>query len=469
MLRKQWRGCVAAAGLAALVGCGGGGETPLPDDWKPLEGHLVGAEGVTYSAGDSSTGGPAIGRTNVNGTFPFKVKPSSATQSCNDSGIPNTNDACLSPTTLGVCGVTFGSFLVPPANGFGIAPMYTPLDFSSNPIVVNNIASILLMSNANNGDPNTSGLKVSEKLQGATCPAVDLTSTNIETAAAAMQTTAQGDGMPHPWPDAQQIASYVTEKYICAHSGLYDGWQANTATAAYPAGALAGRLTALIDVTGHVSGTIDFSRKSAGPYTGIVPFAGSLTIAPGGGTFAYTTPPTSSIPGLILNISLTPNSALGTWQSSDGGAAGTTAFLDWLHGNVTNPGLHRSDTVAIPRYRFIIEGLSYVPPAGSPGGGLPLTFALQVDIDVYGQAKAMLMQWPVPEDPAQWALFFLSGNLSGGVLTLSYNWDREVTSTAVTDKQMKFTLDTNASTLMGDFVGYDGTPIGTLTIPGCRD
>lgn len=101
--------------------------------------------------------------------------------------------------------------------------MMTPVHLSFNPTVVTNVVRLLMMLDVD-GNPDN-GVQISDALQAAPAATIDLSTTDLESVAAHIQTAAiAADGASHLWSPGAAATSYLLARQTCAFTGLYTGW-----------------------------------------------------------------------------------------------------------------------------------------------------------------------------------------------------------------------------------------------------
>lgn len=474
MQTRAWSfsGALVAVGLA---GCGGSGKndgSALDSTWSAASGRLVGGvEGAPYSSPPTSTNGgtttPQSGITDVSGQFQFG---SSQAETCSSSTDSNgqliqtctpTGNPSYSPTTFVICGATVPA-LPGPLLTSGSVPAYTPWDFFADQTSIDNLAALLLMCNANSGDPLQTGIKLAVTTSSG--QSINFASPTFQQDAAALQAAARKDGQPHNWPTAQAISDYLTGVFRCSRAGLYAGQQWNTETLAYPAMSLSGNFSAFVGFDGEVNGFFDFTGEDAEqpPYVGSTAFSGSFGTTPGGTvSFTYSAPANAPQPYMTVIFTSTAYGATGTYQTADGSIVGSTTLAGSDLGVLG---------VAFPKYRFLLKNVLYTRP-GATGAE---TFALTMDVGYDNNATGYLINFPALPRGSSPTPLYLSwgGTLNGTTLTLQWYDDVENSPDPASKTPFTLTLDPTSNTLTGAFPGYDRAPFITFTasnpLQGCR-
>lgn len=472
---RNVRGTFVATALATLLlvscsGGGGGDDSSTNADWSFSQGNgrLVGGiDGVPFTAQiaitDTSTNSTktttTTGVTDAAGKFTFGY--SQDTKCTTDKDFKETcvssGPATYGNTTFSICGGVALPILPGPGSGDVVvrtAPAYTAWDFFSDQTSIDNLASVLLMANTNSGDPAKTGVRISSALRDGTCADFNWSSPNIQQDAASVQSTAKKDGTAHDWPKAAAVRDYLTKTYLCSHSGRYGGTHVNIATAGYPAATISGDFAAFVGFDGEVEGYVDFGDRTDTPYSGVVPFRGTVAIAPGGvGSVSYTAPADAPVPNMRVSLRLLPYGANGSWQSADGSVGGSTA-----HSDGQTAGMSVYSYAGFPKYRFLKKDVSYT----RPGASAPENFVMTMDVNYDGEANGALLPWPPRprSDPAD--ILTWDGTMNGNAISLHWNAGSKDT-TPTTDKPITLTLDPETGSLTGTFPGKDGGWFITFT------
>jgi hypothetical protein len=478
---EAWR-ATAVAACAALAACGGDAASVSDGDGGPdsqrdvASARLVGgvegmsyASSTTYSQNGTSQTATSSGVTDAAGRFEAGIyqQQTCATDIFSQQSSCTTGPAFYGITTLSICGQRLPTLPAPAPTTLYQVPGYTAWDLFNNQTAINNFAAVTLMANTNTGDPAKTGIVLSTALQTGSCQTFDWNTANIQQDAASLQTAAKGDGLAHEWPGAAAVTTYLTTTYLCAHSGLYGGEQFNTETPGYPAGTLSGSFFVIVDAQGSANGYFDFSISGTPPVPSAVPFAGTVTIAPGGiGTVSYTAPADAPIPNMTVSMSLLPNGATATWQSADGSLAGSTAIASSSGG--TNPGLAPDTEVPFPKYRFLMRDVSYT----RPGSAAPGNFVFVMDVGYDNHVEGTLQPWPPLPSGANPGFLGWHGSMSGNTINLQWWPIKGEQPGATTSAIVSLSFDPASTTLTGPFIGKDGGTFTTFTaarpLQGCR-
>lgn len=455
------------SGCSLLVSCGGDGGSGGWDgnggeggDYgaDPNAAVLVGVGGVAWSAVNTHTDGStttATGVTNDAGKFDVASKSTCTTTTDNQGKQTTTcSYSGFEAPRLSIGGNPLPSLPIPD-QGYASA-RYTLMDFGA---AAYNVAAFVLMGKSNPGDPLLNGIQLSTGFSSTDCPSFDWNTPNIEQDAACFLTQANKDGVQHSWPTADTVNQFLRSQWLHAKAGYYSGWQANTATSAYPtARTLTGNSDAIVAVDGTTEGWLDYTGSKPPSDLPAVSWSGTLAPTTGqGDSLTYTTDGAAPIPNLMVAFDVDRYGANIAYQTADGTLAGT---------GDPRMGLGRMPAIDFPKYHFLLKNVSYT----RPGQTSPDNYVLRLEIGYGSYVEGELNSWPpLPSgtSPPMW--LDLYGQLNkDNTVTLHWFSDTITKKGPASNSTMTLTFDPTAVTLSGDLVGYDGRAWTTITIQGWR-
>ncbi len=343
--------------------------------------------------------------------------------------------------------------------------LVTPADYSENDGVVLNVSRLGKMLDVD-GNP-TNDVRISESLQQRRRSTLDWNTTNLESAAAALQADAiAADGGPHLWSSEADTRAFLAHRRECALAGVYAGslqgqrYELQTkdpggatvtttaTTHAYFVAVMAPSalsVYALFDsspLTVHANSI--YQIRAVAP----APLSGPAAIEASGPLYPYA----DAWPTADATPSAAPLQTVLIWEGNT------------LAGSWSTPGLQGgqvSATRAVSKinaaYRFV-----HFPVTWRHARGHLMFAAIVVDISRAGQAMARLI-----DVPGGLTIGELTGSLAGASLTAV---EKDALTGTQDNWKLTATLDLNNMTLAGSLYQWDGsvaTDFTSAPIAGC--
>lgn len=462
----------AAFGKTAVGVAGLGWKATVPDDPTKIGGSTHTQEGYSNAGGEFLlTFTPACTTT----TDPTTKK---STTTCKAGSVQ--------PPELFMCDAPLPQ-VAPPVNTVNGPLNYSVYDLAPDDQSALNLQSAFLMGDTNSGEPLKAGIKLAEYTSvsvpphcngdaivwGAPTAQFQLSAGGLLAATQAADATAS-----HFWHSDDEVRTVARSGFLCSRAGFYSGRQSvPTFDSKATVPQYGGNADFIVDFDGTITGWLDFSNSwypgdvSTWPttYPAPITFTAKLAdhIAAGGKTTFNVIPDASPWPDTTVTMGFFAEGATVSYQTADGSQSGTSkdAYVALLPNVSQFYGF-----TAFPKYVFLLKSVSYT----RPGHSAPENFVGDLAIGYDNKVLATFTQWPplpyggTPEKQEGWL------NLSGtfdpttNVVTLEWLQDLLNGSNHPTKTPITLQLDPNAITVGGTFVGYDGSPWGNLTLPGCR-
>jgi len=437
---------------------------------------------------DGGTTHTHTGVTNLGGEFLLTYATSCFTEVSIAGTITTCTAGSIQPPQLTMCDAPLPQ-VAGPVNVVNALINYSVYDLAPDEQSAHNLQSAWLMANTS-GDPLKTGIVLPDySKRAAPCNGNSIvwsapTDQFRQSAGGLQAATETADAnAAHPWHPDDEVRAVARSGFLCSRAGVY--WTTNHGPSFDPTNVTVpeygGNANLIVDLDGTITGWLDFSGtwfpgpSSTWPttYPSPITFSAQLSdhIAAGGKTQFTVIPDASPWPNTTVTLQFPAEGAVVSYQTADGSHWGST--LDTFDALLPNSYIFYGP-VEFPKYVFLLKNVSYT----RPGHTAPETFVGSLEIGYNSTVQAHFLQWP----PLPWGGKYQEGwlNLSGTLDTttniVTLTWDQDDLSTgdgsplppAPTKTVITLQLDPNAITVGGTFVGYDGSPWGKLTFPGCR-
>jgi len=427
-----------------------------------------------------------VGYTNLGGEFLLTFTPACTTYTDPNSKKDTTTCSAgsVQPPQLKMCDATLPQIAAPVLTVTG-ALNYSVYDLAPDEQSALNLQSAFLMANTNSGDPLQTGITLPDYAKrSAPCNGDSIAwgapTAQFQLSAGGLQAATQtaDANASHPWHSDDEVRAVARSGFISSRAGLYVGTHSvpnfDYKTATVPG--YGGNADLIVDLDGTITGWLDFSNSwypgdtSTWPttYPAPITFSAQLAdhIAAGGKTSFTVTPDASPWPNTTVTMEFFAEGASVSYQTADGSHSGTSKTS--FHGLLPNAFTFYGYT-AFPKYVFLLKNVSYT----RPGHSAPESFVGNLVIGYDNKAQANFTQWPPLPYPGvdQEGWLNLAGTLDPTTNVVTLGWLQDLVAPQTpppTKTPVTLQLDPNAITVGGTFVGYDGSPWTSLTLPGRR-